>query len=822
MACFSLTTTLLLSSFFGQTSPQPANVRVAIVAYEDFHAEVEHFERLFAELARRDPELRFQLAVGSYGEVLHWIDRRLVDVAVLTPGAFASLLPSDSRQEPKGCEYLATVQLPPAKSKWAVGRRRTGSFHDSYGAVCLVSSLSTLQNVDDLRAAAREDRVEFLFVHPVSVSGRAVPEKALRQAGIEPAQERVRFTYSHTQSIRFLNDASAERERVAFVWDDAAGNDPRLETGVRRLDFPELDKLEIPHDVVVARADFEHADRLQDLLFQDLSANQHYRFTRSDDWRTRYGSVRDWLDAVGATSALDEGEQASLDEIGQLLLLHSRSQPRPPRLAVVLSGGGAKCSYQVGAVTALEEKLAELRRKNPDHELDIGLVVGTSGGAINSLPVAMGVSRTEQGQRALRDTWRQLDQRDIVRPSLMIRANMGLWFALLQTALVVWLVRRFVPQPELRARRFAIVYASLAGAEILIGYLPGSPWRWLGTNHVWHHVWLWLNFGVRASAWSLFTIGIAALALETVRARRGRHITFPEWLTKTTLLIGLLGLPLLQFVTILSYEETLSGEQGMERALADKFPRLIDQHLANEKLPALELDDKASSGERLQIASRQVIRRRLLKRDLVITGSCLEQTSQELPSDLYFYAPADPATPPPPFGDRGLSLLERPHILLDVVMGSGSIFPVFPPRKIDGIPRAGEQIELVDGGFAHNSPVEAAVLWGATHIVLIEATPRKRSERGNFLKNATSSFRHLHRQAQLLDARSRGKVIVFSLSPTPPHMCVLDFADNLVAASIQRGYHDASLSAASGDLRFRKELGEPIFVDVRPAIGQSP
>jgi len=85
----------------------------------------------------------------------------------------------------------------------------------------------------------------------------------------------------------------------------------------------------------------------------------------------------------------------------------------------------------------------------------------------------------------------------------------------------------------------------------------------------------------------------------------------------------------------------------------------------------------------------------------------------------------------------------------------------------------------------------------------------------------TSSFRHLHRQAQLLDARSRGKVVVFSLSPEPPHMCVLDFADNLIAASIERGYRDASMDAASMNRRFRKELGEPVFVDVRPAVART-
>jgi len=816
MTGFQAIAAVMILGGFAQTSSPQINVRVAIVAYEDFHGELEHFEHLFAELSRQEPALSFQLAVGSYGDVLHWMDRRLVDLAVLTPGVFAAVLPSEhGAQVPGTCRYLATIQLPPAKSKWASAGRKKEGFHDSYRSVCLVSESSMFRSVAELRAAAREDRVEFLFVHPMSVSGRVAPTEALRRVGIEPTKEQIRFTYSHSQSIRMLDDARPANERVAFVWDDAAGNDPQLEAGVRRLSFPELEDLVIPHDVVVARSDFPHVDLLQGLLMDGFQSGP-YQVRHIDDWAARFRTVRRWLETTGDLLSPEEREKASLDDISQMLLQYSRSQPRPPRLALVLSGGGAKCSYQVGAVAAIEEKLAELRRDNPEQGLDIALVVGTSGGAINSLPIAMGILSSEEGRQAFHNTWCSLDQREIVRPSLLIRANMGLWFALLQTALLIWVVRRFVPNPDKRGRTLAVAYIVLATVEIVVGYLPGSPWRWLGTNHLWHHAWLWLSFGVRASAWTLFVIGVGALVVEAVKARRGRHITIPEWLTKTTLLVGVLGLPLLQGVTILTYEETLSGGEGMQHALADKFPPLFNQHLAHSKLPPLELDDTAEAGQRLESVSRQVLQRRLLRRDLVITGSCLEQTSQELPPDLYFYAPANPTVELPPFGERGVSLLERPNILLDVVMGSGSIFPVFPPRRIEGIPRTAEQIELIDGGFAHNSPVEAAVLWGATHIVLIEATPRKRNERGNFLRNATSSFHHLHQQAQLLDARSRGKVTVFSLAPEPPHICVLDFADNLVAASIERGYRDAGMSVSPA-ARFRKELGEPVFSNVRPA-----
>jgi predicted acylesterase/phospholipase RssA len=809
---------LLILAACGAVQPAAATeVRVAIVAHGDFQTEADRFEQLFAKISGRHPEIRFQLAFGSYGEVLHWLERRLVDAAILTPGVFARLLPGDDGQaESNRCRYLASLQLPPARAEWATGDRRAPGLHDTYRAVCLVPETSTLRTVADLRSASAEGRIEFLFVHPLSVSGRAAPEQALRSTGIETSAARIRFSYSHSESIRMLHEDSDGKERVAFVWDDAVGDDPELETGVRRLPFPELEALRIPHDVLVARVDFEFADELQDLLLTDVGPEQTYQFNRINDWREQFDVMRRWLDGIDADAWTAEGESASLDEIGRMLLQYARSHDDPPRLALVLSGGGAKCSYQVGAVAELEDELAELRRGHPEEGLDIALVIGTSGGAINSLPVALRISGTPAGQQAFRDTWCELDQRDIVRPSLLVRANLGLWIALLQTALVIRLVRWRVRDPAKRGRAFATTYTVLAAIEILIGYLPVSPWRLLGTNHILHHAWLWLSLGIRFSAWSLFTIGLGALALERARAKRGRHITIPGWLTRGTLLAGLLGLPLVQIVTILAYEETLSGGEGMEQSLADRFPRLIDRHLADQDLPPLDLAGDATARNRLRDASRQIIERGLIKRDLVITGSCLEQTSQDLPSDLYFYAPADPDGTLPAYGDRGVSLLDRPDDLLDIVIGSGSIFPVFPGRKIDGIPHEGDRIELVDGGFAHNSPVEAAVLWGATHIVVVEATPRKRSQRGNFVRNAASSFKHLHQQAQLLDARSHGKVVVFTLAPEPPHMCVLDFSDNLIDASIARGRRDAGISAAIGVPRFQRELGEPVFTAVMP------
>ena len=814
-AAFLAKTLLVVLSALPRTEPD-SRIRVGIVGYEDFHGEYAQFESIFSALAARDSRMQFKLAVGSYSHVLHWLDRQQIDVGILTPGVFGRLLTrAGDHWEVRLCDYVATIQLPAAESGWAPSVRRTGELFDSYRSVCLVSDDSAIAGLSDVRRMASDGQLEFLFVHPLSVSGHAVPREALRRAGIKIDGVPIRFTYSHSQSIRMLTDSTAVRERVAFVWDDAGQSDPALKDGVRRLPFPALDEIVIPHDVVVVRKGFQDAERLKRALLALGGEEWAYRFVDMAGWQDRYAAVRQWLDKADGLSSVEDGERIALDEIGHMLLQYARSHPSPPRLALVLSGGGARCSYQVGAVSAIEENLQQLRRENPRHPIDIELVVGTSGGAMNSLPVALGIAGSEEGCRALVDTWIGLNQCEIIRPPLLVRLNMGLWFALLQTAVVIGLVRWFVRDENRRGWAFAGTYTFLAGVEVLAGYVAPPPWRLLGTNHVLHHFWLWLSFGVKASAWSLLAIGAVALVMQAIRARRGDHIRLPKRFTRAMLVTGLLGLPLLQLFTITTFEETLSGGEGMEWALATKFPRLIDRYLESEGQTPLQLQSGRSSSQRLRDLSRQILERGLLQRDLVITGSCLHQTSQELPSDLYFYAPATGKADVRPYGERGLSLQSHPGILLDVIMGSGSIYPLFPARRIDDVPRPGEEIELVDGGFAHNSPVEAAVMWGATHIILIDVMSQAHMTRGNFLQNAASSMRHLHRQAQLLDVRSREKVTVFTLSPEPPHICLIDFASNLIERSIEQGYRDANPAGTGVTPRFRRELGEPVFYDIR-------
>jgi predicted acylesterase/phospholipase RssA/ABC-type phosphate/phosphonate transport system substrate-binding protein len=804
----------------GVAPQKPPEIRVGIVAFEDFQNESERAEKLLAELAAAsDKAIRFKLAVGTYGDVAHWLGTALIDVAVVTPGLYVEMARGETGGAPVP-RYLATVGRPAAVSEWARGDRKKPGYHDHYHAICAVAAASPLKSAADLRSAAARGSVRFLCVHPASVSSRIAPAYALKQFGLELSEEKIEYTHSHSASLRSIARGGAgETERVAFVWDGAALGLPDLAERVRALPFPELDELEIPSDAVVARAGFEHADLVERLLLAHTAADGEHDFLRPREGEKLYEAVRQWSATVALLDAADP-QLIALDEIGRLLVHHAHSQPAPPRLALVLSGGGAKCAYQVGAVQAVEEKLEGLRRENPDGAFDISLVVGTSGGAINALPIALGVTRTAEGRRDFLDVWQRLDQRKIVRPALIVRANIGLWFALLQTALVLWILRRCVKAPSRRGWVFGGLFAGLAALEIVIRYLDIAPWSWLGRNHWLHHAWLWMSFGIGASAWSVLAVGVVVLARQWVLVRRGAFLAISGRAAMWALAAGLLGLPFVQVVTVLFYQRTLSGGEGMEEALVDHFPRLIDRHLGRLRQKPLASGDGKTRALRLKAVSRQLIERQVLARDLVITGSCLEQSTAGLPTDLYFFASARQSGPPPPFGSRGVPLAEHQGQVLDVVLGSGSIFPVFPARRLDDFPKPGEYADLVDGGFAHNSPIEAAVLWGATHIILIEASPHERAGRENFLQNAAASLDHLYEQAQLLDTRSRGKVAVFTLAPEPPHLCVLDFADNLIQDAADRGFRDAGgltlseSSRAAGRPRFHKEPGEPVFRDV--------
>ena len=807
----------------------PVVIRIGVVAFEDFDSEFQRWHHVFSQFQRKhDATVNFELAVGTYGDLLHWMEKGFVDLAVLTPGVFSEYVhgieQENSTPRKVSFEYLATDGVAPATSEWATEARRKPGFHFRYHSVCVVAADSKLKTFDDVIRKSKMNQVEYLFVNPLSASGRMLPEYVLRQRGGFSA-DNVRYTYSHTESLRLIGKPGLVKERIAFVWDDALNAAPEIADHVRKIPVPLFDQYAIPHNVIVMRNDHPNLEMIRAWFadFQDSDSLTNIRYVQ--DWEKHYSEVGVWYQGLSRTNEGRRSQPVSMDEIGQVLLHSARSQPKPPRLAVVLSGGGAKCSYQVGAICALEEKLAQLRRQNPDLPLEIDLVVGTSGGAINAVPIAFGVTSTKEGRDQFQKVWQSLDQRNIVVPSWPVRVNIGLWFALLEVSLLLWLVKQFVRDPSRRAVCFYRWVIGIALVHAFLAYLPYAPWEWLGPFHLLHHAWLWLTFGTTTTCWSLLILGFSCWLIQAKKIRQSRYLMISRRQTIWIMTVCLLGLPMVQLVTLFCFQTTLSGGKGIEHAIAQGLPTLINTHLEREGKPALDLDAGLSSAERLQVASNQLIKGKQLQRDLVITANCIEKTDKSLPTDLYFFAAAN-GSQVAPFRQRGISLYDYPRQLLDVVIGSGTIFPVFPARRLLDFPRKGESVELIDGGFAHNSPVEAAVLWGATHIVLVEATPARELKRKNFIYNASTAFVHLHKQTQLVDARSKQQVVVFTLQPKPPHICVLDFAGNLVKASIERGYRDAQgkdngkRDQNRQNSQFHKELGEPVFTQVRTLPAQ--
>jgi predicted acylesterase/phospholipase RssA/ABC-type phosphate/phosphonate transport system substrate-binding protein len=786
---------------------QEGAVRVAVVAYQDADMAVRSVERALAKL-RADAGLDepFEVARGTYADVLHWLETGMVDLAVVSPALLAKALELGGAFR---WEYLASVRTPSAPSPSL--------------SVAVVRDDSMVRTGEDLQRLLAHGEGRVFFVDPLSASGTLAPRVAIASLNITIAVGRIRYTHSHTNSLRALRSADA-KDAVAFVWNGVL--DSKVMEGLRTIEFPALAKLVIPPVAVVVRANFRQLEPLRKAVSAAVPVETGASLAADPAWRAGEAEARAWLAAAGVMSP-EYLARLELDELGALLLHYARSQATPLRLAVVFSGGGAKCSYQVGAIRAIEEKLAELRKETGDGSIDISLVVGTSGGAINALPVAMGMSSSPALYQQMASVWRSLDQRQIIRPALVVRLNMAVWFASIQFLLFSWICRhRRTERGKSHVGRW--ILCLVAGtAEVLLAHLPWDPWSVLGPRPGAHRLFLLLSFGIEGSGWILVATGLAGLVLRASGAEgRPALLVFRRSL-RALAFAGIVVLPALQTWTILGYESTLSEGHGIEETLYDGFSRLLAAKRLTEGRPPAPVPvaiDETGRAESIAAMSRQMIGEGMISRDLVLTGSVLGEPGLELPSDLYFWASAAKTSEPPRFGARGVSLAERPHLLLDALMASGAIYPVFPARVFHDFPRNGQNTEIVDGSFAHRSPVEAAVLWGATHIILIQADPDELVPRGSFGANIAAALTHLYEQAQLTDLRTKQQVMVFNLAPRPPHIGLLDFASNLIDASIAKGYREVRGENDRGTPQpppFRKEVGMPHFVLLKASEGDA-
>lgn len=746
---------------------EPSGLRVGILSYEDPENLPEQF-KLQARALNQALHLRASLAVGTYGEMLHWLEHDLIDVGVVNAGLYSRL----------------------PKERWRyVGSAAVSGHEPAYLSVCLARKDAALNRLEDLQRAG--GKLTVLAVDPLSVSGFINPITVLRRAGLELRPEQVRFTHTHSNALRCLLDSKGPT--IATIW--ASTWERKPDPALQVVELPGLENYHSLPVALVARTDSPTAEALRKLV----AAGRFPGFK----FDAGYEAAVQALPEVNLTNPASRPlDRVDIDDIAVTLHHYNLTHPRPARLALVLAGGGAKCSYQAGAVRALEERLELARRRWNDPGLDIQLVVGTSGGAINALAVAMGLARTPDGYQDLCAAWSDLDQSEIVCPPFLVRLNMWCWFASLAGLAVLTLNWRF----GLGKTRSLQLTGALG---VFLTGLSHMPLRLLlGTDSNLQHVWAWLSWGIEGAGLVL----VAAAFIGFVRIHRdeakGLDVRRTGPLARLMLLFAV-TLPLAQCYIVFCHEEFLSENFGIEKALTRNFSKLIQRETGRRGEPVPSVTDRVA----IRALSQQIFDHRLLQRDLVLTASPLTDPALDLPGEFYFYA-SPLGSVEPPFGKRGIALARRPELLFDALLGSAAIYPLFPSRPIEDLPQPGQRVDLVDGSFAHRSPLEAAVLWGATHVVVVEASTQEIATRGSLLSNFGASLCYLYDEAQLVDVRSRGQTVLYTLWPSAPHIGLLDFSPHLIRQSIEKGYREASgapTAAAQRGGALQKELGPPVF-----------
>lgn len=964
----------------------PTVLTVGITEYQNIEDSYERYERLFEELERNAP-VTFEFAIGNYGEVMDWYNKGLIDVAILSAMPVAELLANAGTEARKKIDqaYLGDISVSRQRPKLDTERSVESLFpkpkqHDPFkyrtGGIVLKSD-TEIHTLDQIRKLTEDDQIKFLFVRPFSLSGYIVPLAALRANDIFPKPEQIQFTYQHKNSLGKLIEAHKGKtgfpgkHLIAFVLDattyPAVAGDQEIfwRVPISNRDDPisNLDDYLIPREIVLAnyhleKDKLEHSEGYTDrfhqasVLMGDLLEKQNARKgksanesgidinwrKRTDNWRTDYGMSQEAIKLVEVPRELPY--KSTIDELLKDLAGYIM-RGKSPRLALVLSGGGAKCAYQAGAIIEIEKKLKEInkdldRKLGPASRprLDINLVVGTSGGAINALLVALGITNHGKANDELARMWGSFRQQQFFQPSVGFNLMFGSVFGLLQALLITLAVLIFgrqsmdwsitiivlaaialaqvltamyfrasgqmiaalllaelvfvlfiiaivalfdyslirveawwnnrnlssdtarpaTPPPEqnvhhwrkltivlmLAVSLLELVVAMTPGVEVFISKLSDSHW----VEHIWMLVVLICN-------WSFPYPLIIGLLMALIGWTFWR--TF-EWNQRRAAFVWLLTITLIFASGALVLEGLFrtnapSRALGIEEAFAQQIPDLIKRTVQ----PDFTIQPTATAQAALQSISLKLLddSSPMLQRDLVITTSRLPMAPEaegakdvnSLPEDLYFYFRHNQDNDlKPPLNERFIPFKYNPDKLLDVVIGSSTIYPIFPSRTLDNVflgneevrlPEPVQKMSIIDGGFIHNIPIEAAGDWKASHIILIEASPLpQQSEPRHFWDNAMMAFGYLFSQAQRSDKLARGKAETFELRPTSacekqdvlpscpgkdnppePDMDTFDFSNHLVEAAFRMGGADVN----SPTPLFVRVPGPPLFRSVSPS-----
>lgn len=822
-----------------ESSPAPAalvTIRVGIQPFADDGllkgAERERYRQLCEELASNARDkyhqpIRFQVTAGSYADLYYWCEQDMIDVAIVTAGVYSLL---KERLEDRWT-YLCTMGEGAAHNQF------------EYGVECFAHASAAATDIGTLRDAFDRGRLDIFLVDQKSVSGGILPAAFLKSQGIpaydKSALERpggalnhVIYTGSHKDCVKALcrtggnaGVAHAERRRIGFVADGAFQRAVAKGQPIQRLKLEGLEAIRIPGSAVVVRTSFyqQHRELLDRLPLRP-------DFTRLPQYEEKYDRIRRWRNEF-STEPPTASERTDWPNFFRQLEAYMQEQKQTPRIALVLAGGGAKCAFQVGVVQAIEDEFRRYRdqdfpkfareNKLPPGQFGIALVVGTSGGAINALPAALGTYNSDAGVRTLRSVWQSLDARDILQPELAVRMSVGALLFLIQFVTVLllvrvpWFARRLIAR-ERRGRCVAMVFF-LLGAGQLLWSMSGWKLPWDVLYHI--HEGLFVVWAVAASGTPVVGVLMLAAAalvglLDLRLRRRGRFLAMSPSMARETIAWLTLVIVVSAIPIALNAASFLSQVHGLESQIAQAAERLVNERLTARGQAPVSTRDLATLG-------RTILDTGLLERDLIITATILPEDDDAVAdTDVYFYASAasaDPSVVRHMLEDPRVQYLNEPHrrgLLLRAVMGSGAVFPVFPAQTVLDCPSLGRRLQLVDGSFCHHNPIEAAAMWGATHVIVINPSPAVSETTSpharTLYENSQVALMRLFEQAQNLDRRAERDLTVFFINPEADkhNISLLSFASGPISNAIDHAKSELDQKQKP----FRRRLSKPLFL----------
>lgn len=506
---------------------------------------------------------------------------------------------------------------------------------------------------------------------------------------------------------------------------------------------------------------------------------------------------------------------------------------RLPYVAVVLSGGGASNSWQVGVMRALEKGLDRYNQAvHPRERLRIGLLVGTSGGAMNALSFALAprqsdlhealwlgvrMSRVTGMPEATKPFLSVWDPRVVTVAAFLANPRWMLVVLILVAFLMLWLlcgIAHAWHQSEEQIRKEPVILAAfvvimplffnrLVGLVLLVVTLViFVSFAFILARRDPHRAQLFTYNRLVEVGRQLRHIFVRPAATpEETRARLRETSRALRWAAGAMLAAVFVGVGTVGMgVGILLREEAFFSKEPLAAYLSRSYALLIPGAAQGG------LDRKTTSG-----AIWRSVQEGRVERDFIVTAADYKQERE-----LYFISFRDddrrsvrtklaelrqavarelPAPVITPFSDNTDKLLE-------FVLASGAVFPVFPPtfglwlmtyEPTDTTPES-RPYNLIDGGLFHNIPVAAAVNAGATHLIVVDIHPdpgESSPVRRKFVSTAASAIGTLLERGQTRDLAARRTVWLASIRPQTREVGLLDF-DKPMKPWIDQGYTDAT------------------------------